>query len=610
MAAEGPDAVADLLQLLSDLGDACTAAGRDDLAQQVAGWGAQVSDPVVPVVVAGEYKVGKSSLVNALIGADLCPVDEDVATAVPTIVRYAPETRAWVRRAPEEIPDAPPPEDPHPELVAVEDLASFASETANPENKERVRNLEVGVPAPLLRDGLVLVDTPGVGGLMSQHVAATVSALAMAHAAIFVSDAIQEYTAPELEFLDTARRACPEVIPVLTKIDIAPAWEKILELDQRWLDRVGLTAIVVPASTSLSRQGRVRRRRDLEQESGLAALADRLGQVVRTGRRRVAFDAANEIHAVIGQLAAPVNAERNALNDPSTVISDLELAEQRARRLASDTAQWLLLLEDGLSDIEDRIEVEVEARLRQVRNDAEATLAKVDPANKWDEFEAELARQVSTQMTAISAILLEGAHEVADRIAEHFADHEAAIAPAFRTSNPSLSAEAILATGSGRTQWRGVLMEAGWSGLEGLAAIGSILTFTTISLFNPFALAVGVFVGGKSLHQARHRELQRRRQQALEAVDRYLDDASRATDREWRSSLRSIRRQLRSAYQDRADILYRSARESLAAAQRTLATDRAGHAAPEAALDELLTGLQTLDVRAEQLVAALAAARP
>jgi GTP-binding protein EngB required for normal cell division len=597
--------VADLLTLMSDVTDACLAAGRDDLAEQVASRRALVVDPAVAVVVAGEYKVGKSSLVNALIGTDLCPVDEDVATAVPIIVRHAAEAHLWVRRQPEELPDATPQDDPEPEQVPVAALATLASEKTNPDNRERVRSLEVGLPAPRLADGLVLVDTPGVGGLVSQNMVATLASLSMAHAAVFVSDATQEYTAPELEFLEAARRACPQVVPVLTKVDIAPAWEKIRDLDQQWLAHVGVTETIVTASSALSKQGRVGQRSDLEEESGVRALVERLEQVVRDGRRSAAADAATQVHAVISQLAAPVNAERDALHDPWKVIAELEQAEQRAGRLASDTAQWLLLLDDGLRDIEDRIEVEVETRIREIRSEAERSLAKIDPAAKWDQFEAELARQVSNEMSAISAILLEGAHEVADRIAEHFAGHEAAIAPAFQTDAPGLTAEAILATGTAKTQWRGVLMEAGWSGLEGLAAIGSILTFTTISLFNPFSLAVGLFIGGKSLHQARHRELQRRRQQALEAVDRYLADAARATDREWRSSLRRIRRELRVAYQERADTLYRSARESLAAARRTGVANEADRAARQASLAADLDSLQALDRRAGQLATAL-----
>ena len=70
--------------------------------------------------------------------------------------------------------------------------------------------VEIGVPRPLLADGLVLVDTPGVGGLGSVHGAITSAALPMADGVLFVSDASQEFSEPEMTFLKQARVDVPE----------------------------------------------------------------------------------------------------------------------------------------------------------------------------------------------------------------------------------------------------------------------------------------------------------------------------------------------------------------------------------------------------------------
>ncbi|MEV0713518.1 dynamin family protein [Asanoa sp. NPDC050611] len=80
---------------LVDLGiKACTAYGREDLAARLGRIGAGLADPAVHIVVAGEFKQGKSSLINALLGTAVCPVDDDVATAVPTFVRHGDEKTA------------------------------------------------------------------------------------------------------------------------------------------------------------------------------------------------------------------------------------------------------------------------------------------------------------------------------------------------------------------------------------------------------------------------------------------------------------------------------------------------------------------------------------
>src|SRR5919107_5986632 len=71
-----------------DLGlRACEAYDRPDAAARLTAARRALADPVLHVVVAGEFKQGKSSLVNALVGAAVCPVDDDVATALPTYVR-------------------------------------------------------------------------------------------------------------------------------------------------------------------------------------------------------------------------------------------------------------------------------------------------------------------------------------------------------------------------------------------------------------------------------------------------------------------------------------------------------------------------------------------
>src|SRR5918911_1702591 len=80
-----PDAVA-----LVDLAlKATTAYQRPDLARRLQQTRNRLADPNVRVLIVGEFKQGKSQLVNALVNAPVCPVDDDIATAVPTVVRYA-----------------------------------------------------------------------------------------------------------------------------------------------------------------------------------------------------------------------------------------------------------------------------------------------------------------------------------------------------------------------------------------------------------------------------------------------------------------------------------------------------------------------------------------
>ena len=174
--------------------------------------------------------------------------------------------------------------------VPADDLADHVCEQGNPGNREGWDHAEVGIPRAFLAGGLEIVDTPGVGGLSSVHGAATTGMLPSAHAVLLVSDAAQEYTAPELEFLRHAASVCPNVACVVTKTDLYPQWRRIVDLDRDHLarrrdrrpDRRGVV------DTALA--GGVERRRRLNAESGFPELVGFLREHVlgQTDRWRAA----------------------------------------------------------------------------------------------------------------------------------------------------------------------------------------------------------------------------------------------------------------------------------------------------------------------------------
>lgn len=227
---------------------------RDDLRLRLEQTRRRLLDPSIRVIVVGEFKQGKSQLINALVNAPVCPVDDDIATSVPTVVRYG-ETPSAVVVKPKDDADTPAAEGELERLpVRLEDLAGHVSEKGNPGNQQKLTAAEVFLPRKVLSGGLSIVDSPGVGGLDSAHSLTTLTALPTADAMLLVSDASQEYTEPEIRFLRQAMRICPNVACVLSKTDLYPQWRRIAELNRAHLDKVSQDIPLLPVSSDLRLQ--------------------------------------------------------------------------------------------------------------------------------------------------------------------------------------------------------------------------------------------------------------------------------------------------------------------------------------------------------------------
>src|SRR6266511_3809738 len=103
---------------------AATAYKRPDLASRLVITRKRLLDPAFHVFVVGEFKQGKSSLVNALLNAPVCPVDDDIATSAPTAVSWSEQPTAAVLLWPPDGGDDSE-QDPVREKISIEQVQEF-----------------------------------------------------------------------------------------------------------------------------------------------------------------------------------------------------------------------------------------------------------------------------------------------------------------------------------------------------------------------------------------------------------------------------------------------------------------------------------------------------
>jgi hypothetical protein len=538
----------------------------------------RLDDPAFRVLVVGEFKQGKSSLVNALLNAPVCPVDDDIATSAPTAVQYGEQLGARVLYAP---PDDDSDAEPEALDVPVDRVREYVTEAANPGNERRVQWVEIDVPRKLLADGLVLVDTPGVGGLGSVHGAITAAALPMADGVLFLTDASQEFSEPEMTFLKQALSLCPNVCCVLTKTDFYPAWRKIRDLDKGHLANANLDLEIIPVSSVLRQQALETEDRELNAESGFPQLLESLRtEIVGDGERRGVQAVCSEILAVVDQLETQFRSEEKALGTPESAEElqrDLERARGKSEKLKSQSARWAQLLNDGVGDLTSDVDHDLRGRFREIIREADEVIDEGDPAEFWDEFEPWLYRRTAEDVVYSYRVLQGRAEELSAQVAELFAldQEELAFRPelaeggaALRRANATASAEFKVMSKGQRmmTGFRG-----GYIGVLMFGALGSMIGLAVGAL----PVAAGLLMGRKSLRDEQERQLTIRRTTAKNAVRKYLDEAQVLAGKEQRDTLRRVQRQLRDHYNTRAEELHRSVAEATGAAAQALKADEA-----------------------------------
>jgi hypothetical protein len=197
----GDDALATALDELARL-------GTDQDREQIAGLRDRLDAARLRVLVAGEAKRGKSTLINALLGRAVLPAGVTPLTAVATTVRYGDDPHTVVRFA-----------DGHEEKQPLAALPDLVTERGNPGNRRRIAGVTVYLDAPVLAGGVELVDTPGTGSVYEWDTAAAHEALGTMDAAVLVLTADPPVSAAERDLYAKMADLSVAAFTVLNKAD-------------------------------------------------------------------------------------------------------------------------------------------------------------------------------------------------------------------------------------------------------------------------------------------------------------------------------------------------------------------------------------------------------
>lgn len=183
-------------------------AGADHLAAEAQALAQRVLEGLFFVACVGQFKRGKSSLINALIGDAILPVGVAPITTVVTVIRHGERRGTRIRFTKGDW-----------QIIDPEQLTDFVSEEKNPENSKGVTAVEVFTPSTLLSSGMCLVDTPGIGSVFTGNTETTRTFVPHIDAAVVVLGGDPPISGDEMALVQEVSKYCQDILFVLNKAD-------------------------------------------------------------------------------------------------------------------------------------------------------------------------------------------------------------------------------------------------------------------------------------------------------------------------------------------------------------------------------------------------------
>lgn len=384
------------------------------------------------VLFCGEFKRGKSSLVNAIIGTELCPTDIGIATSVVTTIKYGAVKKA-VRYYGNLLENADALKS---EEIEWDDIDKYTmGDVLEIDNTILV---ELSYPSPFLKNGITIIDTPGIGGLDPRHAILTHMALPKADVIVFVTDAGEPLTQSELEFYESKVLSCgkqnvvlvnqsdiltadtlathvsntklqlaklggPEVIPVSAK-----CWELYSKLEENdFLLSSNKDAVLAGITSAVEtfKKAQYKKYRDM-----LIAEIDDVYSAISLEIQQLKKDSNDKIKVVedLQRQQAALSKFRGDLNNPTSQIrlqinSIFEDARNEVQNLISHDGTLLTSAEfDALLESERGLENEGKWFVAQINDRLQKLSRKVDSRieSAFEEISESIEKEITNVMDA------------------------------------------------------------------------------------------------------------------------------------------------------------------------------------------------------------------
>jgi hypothetical protein len=359
------------------------------------------------IVVVGQFSAGKSTFLNALMGEKYLPSFTTETTATINFLRSVNESPTKKPLIKVNYKDG---KEERCEEVTLENIEKFVS-TKGVDVAKNILSVEVFLDSKYLNDGVSLVDSPGLNGVLEGHEQITNDQIDRSHAAIFMFNAKQPGSKSDFEKLNMLLRKCNSVLIVLNQKDLVKEDEQTIDdvvhnLKQNYAkyfntDQLpeifpisSYQALVARSKRKLDYNGKTdfsaEQRQDLLDSSEIEAFETRLIKYLTQGEKaqKELLSPVEKVHAFLTETEASIASEIEQLSntvDADEVRLQISQLKDELETLSAKLNSTRTDIRNKVSDILRDAEMEIKASAADTKA---SCLNQITDAEDLEELEA------------------------------------------------------------------------------------------------------------------------------------------------------------------------------------------------------------------------------
>ncbi len=325
----------------------------------------KVQNNTFNLVVLGQFKRGKTSLINALLGAEILPVAVVPLTSIATILKYGEALRIKVFLSDGAIKE-----------IRHESLSEYVTEKGNPKNEKNVQEVVITYPSPYLKDGVRLIDTPGVGSVYQHNTDIAYQYLPKSDAALFLLSVDQPVSQAELDFLKDVKEYSDRIFFLQNKADyVSPEdLKESISFSKKVIeDAIKCDVKIFPLSAKLALDGKLSKSKDLLEKSFLPEFEKILNTFLMEEKGKVLIlSVSNTLIRVLSQAMLELELEMKSLTTPLDELKKkVEASENKKKEVMLEKQDFDILLEGEINRL---VKTGLDEDLREFKKELIANL--------------------------------------------------------------------------------------------------------------------------------------------------------------------------------------------------------------------------------------------